>query len=393
MNNIRFAYLDYQASTPICDEALTKMHPYLVKEYANPHSSQHIAGIKSLQAIDAAKVEISKLINADADEIIFTSGATEANNLALLGMCPARSEKRRILISSIEHKCVIAPAQHLASLGYQVDFIPVTSEGIVDIVKYEAMLSGDIKLISIMAVNNEIGCIQPIKECALLAQKHGALFHSDAAQAPICLDLDVKEMGLDLLSLSSHKMYGPKGIGALYVSYELQKEMKPIIWGGGQQNGLRAGTLPTHLCVGFGAAAKFLRENGENIREETRKYRDYFWEELMNAINDLQLIGPPLDNRHAGNLNIAFNGIDAETLLGMLQTDIAASTGSACTSGVIEPSHVLSAIGLQHDIAENCIRFSFGYSTSQDHIDFAISKISDAVRMICPSTSVILNAG
>ena len=386
MSNIYFVYLDYQASTPICENALEEMRPFLSEEFANPHSSQHIAGIKSLQAIDNAKVEIAKFLNADASEIIFTSGATEANNLALLGMCSESSEKKRILISFIEHKCVIAPAQHLRSLGYQVDFIPVTSNGTIDMVKYEAMLDSDVKLVSIMAVNNEIGSIQPIKECAILAQQYGALFHTDAAQAPSCIELDVREMGVDLVSLSSHKMYGPKGIGALFVSHELQREMQPIIWGGGQQNGLRAGTLPTQLCVGFGAAAKFLRENRETIREETRQFRNYFWTELQGKINDIQLIGPSLDDRHVGNLNIAFNGIDAEVLLGMLQTNIAASTGSACTSGVIEPSHVLNAIGLQHGIAETCIRFSFGSLATLDQMDFAVSKISKAVRAMTSLT-------
>lgn len=379
MINTDFVYLDYQASTPICEIALQEMRPFLTDEFANPHSSQHIAGIRSIQAIDNAKVELSRLINVNKDEVIFTSGATEANNLALLGICTESSERKRILISSIEHKCVIAPAQHLISLGFIVEFIPVTSEGIIDLVKYEGMLGQDVKLVSIMTVNNEIGSIQPIRECALLAQKHGALFHTDAAQSLSCMEVDVMEMGVDMLSLSSHKMYGPKGIGALIVSAELQSKIQPIIWGGGQQNGLRAGTLPTHLCVGFGAAAKFLRQNRKEIREQTRTIRDYFWRELQEHVKQTSLIGPPLDARHAGNLNVAFKGNDAELILGKIQTEVGASTGSACTSGAIEPSHVLDAIGLQSDVADSCVRFSFGPNVTADQVKFAVKKIGEAL--------------
>ena len=381
-DKIDFVYLDYQASTPVCESALEKMHPFLNEEFANPHSSQHIAGIKSFQATERAKVEIADFINADPGEIIFTSGATEANNLALIGLCRANSSRNRILISAIEHKCVIAPAEHLRSLGYKIDFIPVTSDGVIDMKRYEAMLGGDVKLVSIMAVNNEIGSIQPIRECASLAKSHGAIFHTDAAQSPVCLKLDVRDMNIDLASLSSHKMYGPKGIGALYASNELQSKMQPIIWGGGQQNGLRAGTLPTHLCVGFGAAAKYLHENRTQNIKAIKENRDYFWSELQKKLNSVHLIGPHLKNRHVGNLNIAFKQIDADTLLGMLQTNIAASTGSACTSGIIEPSHVLAAIGVLPEITNTCIRFSFGLDMTRKQLDFAITEISNAINQL-----------
>jgi len=382
MNKVSFTYLDYQASTPICDEALAKMQPFLSDEFANPHSSQHIAGIKSFQAIEVAKGEIADFLNADREEIIFTSGATEANNLVLLGLCKKDTNRNRILLSSIEHKGVIAPAQHLISQGYQVGFIPVHSDGTIDMLKYERMLDHDVKLVSIMAVNNEIGSIQPLKQCSQLAHKFGAKFHTDAAQAPVTLELDVLDLDLDLVSLSSHKMYGPKGIGALYISQELQREMQPIIWGGGQQNGLRAGTLPTHLCVGFGAAAIYIRKNRSKIKKDTETLRNCFWAQLKKQINHVQLIGPSLETRHAGNLNICFKGIDADSLLGTLQTEIAASTGSACTSGAIEPSHVLDAIGLQLDDAASCIRFSFGTLITQAHIDFAVAKICNAVKLL-----------
>ncbi len=382
MTKINFVYLDYQASTPVCKDALCEMQPFLAREYANPHSSQHIAGIKSFQAIEAAKAEVAKFINADPNEIIFTSGATEANNLALLGICSPKAQKKKILISSIEHKCVLAPAEYLRSLGYEVTYIPVTSEGAVDIKEYESLLDNDVLLVSIMAVNNEVGSIQPIEECALLAKSYGALFHTDAAQSAACQKLDVHEMNLDMVSLSSHKMYGPKGIGALYISSELQNRVQPLIWGGGQQNGIRAGTLPTHLCVGFGAAAKYIRENRVEINNTIREKRDYFYEQLKEKISNIQLVGPALENRHAGNANIAFDMLDAGSLLGVLQTDIAASTGSACTSGVIEPSHVLSAMGLETDVIDSCVRFSFGADLEIEQIDFAIDKICSAAALL-----------
>jgi len=376
-----FIYLDYQASTPVCKDALKEMKPFLEKEYANPHSSQHLAGINSFQAIEAARGEVAKFINADSNEIVFTSGATEACNLALLGLCSEASKRKRILVSSIEHKCVLAPAEYLRTLGFKIDYISVDSYGIIDMDEYKALLDDDVLMVSIMTVNNEVGSIQPIKDCALLAKSNGAFFHTDAAQAATSLELDVLEMGLDLVSLSAHKMYGPKGVGALYVSNELQSKMKPIIYGGNQQNGIRAGTLPTHLCVGFGAAAKHLRLNKENIVARIKANRNYFFEGLRVKLDNIRLIGPALDERHAGNLNIAFNQIDAEVLLGMLQADIAASTGSACTSGTIEPSHVLAAMGVDDCTIESCVRFSFGEDSDQKNIDYAIDKICNAVEL------------
>lgn len=381
-DKIDFVYLDYQASTPVCEEALQEIQPFLEVEYANPHSSQHIAGIKSFQAIEDARGEVAKFLNADPNEIIFTSGATEANNLALLGLCSANSERKRVLVSSIEHKCVLAPAEHLRTLGFEVDYIPVNSDGVINVGAYEKLLGDDVLLVSIMAINNEVGSIQPINECASLARSSGALFHTDAAQAAICMELDVHEMGIDLLSLSSHKMYGPKGIGALYISNELLSIIKPIIFGGGQENGIRAGTLPTHLCVGFGAAAKNIRINREDIVAKIRAKRDYFFEGLKAKVNNIQLIGPALAERHVGNANIAFAQIDAGTLLGMLQTEIAASTGSACTSGTIEPSHVLAAMGFESNLSDSCVRFSFGMDLEQEHLDFAIDRICRAVDLV-----------
>uniref|UniRef100_A0A2A4ZAT9 Cysteine desulfurase n=1 Tax=OCS116 cluster bacterium TaxID=2030921 RepID=A0A2A4ZAT9_9PROT len=376
-----FIYLDYQASTPIFPSSLQKMQPYLTESFANPHSSQHIAGLNSFKSIEKAKVKIAQFINADPNEIIFTSGATEANNLALFGMCHENPIRKRILISSIEHKCVMAPAHHLSKLGYEVIHIPVTPDGIIDTKKFESLLDDNVFFVSIMAVNNEIGSIQPIEECASLAKSVGAFFHTDAAQAPMCLELDVHKMNLDLISLSSHKMCGPKGIGALFISNEIQNQIRPIILGGEQQNGIRSGTLPTHLCVGFGEAASYLQTNRKAIFDEIRDRRNYFYNQL-NKVADIKLIGPNLNNRHLGNLNLAFPQIDAEELLLILQTEIAASTGSACTSGIMEPSHVLTAIGIDTNTVDSCIRFSFGIGQTNKQLDLAVAKINNAICQI-----------
>jgi cysteine desulfurase len=375
-------YLDYQASTPLNKLALKAMTPYLTSEFANPHSMQHIGGIQSYKAIEDAQSQVADLINADANEIIFTSGATEANNLALFGFCNQDSKRKRILISSIEHKSIIEPAEHLMTLGFKVEYIPVDSQGIVKLDKYKEMLSDDVLLVSIIMVNNEIGTIQTIKELAYHAKTHGAIFHTDAAQAPVTKSINVCELNVDLLSLSSHKMYGPKGIGALYISNYFQNKIKPMILGGGQQNGIRAGTIPTHLCVGFGEAALYIQKNNSCIFNEIEVNRNYFWKGLNNTVSKIKLVGPNFDKRHVGNLNISFEGISADTLLGMLQKDIAASTGSACSSGIIENSHVLSAIGLSYNEQGSCIRISFGPEISNTELDQAIILLKKAIDIL-----------
>lgn len=375
-------YLDYQASTPIHESVLKAMKPYLKHEFANPHSTQHILGIKSNQAITDSQHKIAKLINADENEIIFTSGATEANNLALFGIANQNSKRKKILISSIEHKSVMAPAEHLINLGFDVEYIPVDSEGIINLDKYKEMLSTDVLIVSVIFVNNEIGAIQPIKEYARIAKSNGAIFHTDAAQAPLTTTIDVKELDIDLLSLSSHKMYGPKGVGALYIASHLQKNIQPMIFGGDQQNGLRSGTMPTHLCVGFGEAAEFVSTNKDLIFLQTKKNTEYFWKKISEQIKAMKLIGPKFENRHIGNLNIYFENIDADSLLGMLQTHVAASTGSACSSGSILPSYVLSAIGATNEEANSCIRFSFSYENTKSQLDKSIGKIAEYVNLL-----------
>jgi cysteine desulfurase len=377
-----FIYLDYQASAPPFESVINSMNTCIYTDFSNPHSVQHIAGIQSLKAIKEARRDIASLIKADDEEVIFTSGATESNNLAILGVAKKLTDRKRILVSSIEHKCVLAPAESLMNDGFVVEQIPVTKSGEVDMQAYNGMLHDDVALVSIMTVNNEIGTIQPIKKLAHLAHEYGALFHTDAAQAVMDGLVNVKESGVDLMSLSSHKMHGPKGIGILYISHDIQESVAPLIYGGGQQNGLRAGTLPTHLCVGMGAAARFIQENQQMIQEGILSMRKLFWNLLQKRVSGARIIGPNFDCRHSGNLNVCFKGVDAHILLGILQLDIGASSGSACTSGTVEPSHVLSAIGLPYNDAECCVRFSLGYGVQTEDVSRAADLIGKTVDLI-----------
>ncbi len=288
------------------------------------------------------------------------------------------------MISSIEHKCVIAAAEILEDqLGFEVVEIPVDAKGHIRIPEFESLMGDDVLLVSVILVNNEIGTIQDIVQMSGIARNHGALIHCDAVQAPITMDTWKLSQITDLLSLSSHKMYGPKGIGALYIRRDIQSELEPLIYGGGQQRGLRSGTLPTPLCVGMGAAAEFMasvefrRERGF-LRQRTDRFAD----KLRNLNYQIELNGPVDLARHVGNANIRFEGFSAKNVLSVLQPNLAASTGSACTSGIDEPSHVLLAIGLSRSQAESSIRFSLGFGTKDDYVDEAVSLIENALNRI-----------
>ena len=379
-------YFDYQATTPVDDRVLQKMLPYFTERAGNPHSSDHSVGWQSSRAIADARLSIATLIGADADEIVFTSGATEANNLGLLGLANRQKNKdrRRLLVSAIEHKCVFAVTRILVErFGFQVDHLPVDEEGRVSIVTLKDMLDDDVLAVSVMAVNNEIGTIQDIKGLSEVVRDAGAAFHCDAAQAPVSIDLSAFAKNVDLLSLSAHKMYGPQGIGILYVRRDLQDQIEPLIYGGGQQEGLRSGTIPVPLCVGMGEAAELLR--GQNIQEQRailRSRRDRFVAALEGLSWNISLNGPRGLDRHPGNANILFHGFAAHDILGALQPHLAASTGSACTSGVTEPSHVLRAIGLNGDDTEASVRFSLGFGTCDESVNEAITLISNALERL-----------
>lgn len=376
-------YLDHQATTPLNAGVLAEITPHFTEFFGNPHSSDHCLGWESRRAVENATVRVGRLIGADADEIIFTSGATESNNLALLGLGKrsADGKRRRILISSIEHKSVLEIGRTLRDqLGYTVEYIPVDGEGRIVLSALEEALDDDVLVVSIMAVNNEIGTIQDIGQISEIVRHTGAVFHCDAAQAPIAMNIRSIAQYADLISLSSHKMYGPKGIGVLYIRRELQNRIEPLIYGGGQQNGLRSGTVPVPLCVGMGAAADMVAaDSSEREREALRRRRDSFVEKVTGLPWQIVLNGPPGQNRHPGNANIRFSDFSAHDILSALQPRLAASTGSACTSGIVAPSHVLKAIGLNGEEAESSIRFSLGFGTSDEDIEEAVRLLEETL--------------
>jgi cysteine desulfurase len=373
-------YLDHQATTPIDSRVLAEMVPFFEDSFGNPHSSDHVFGWRAAQVVENAAARVARLIGADGDEIVFTSGATEANNFALLGLARRASGQRRhrILLGATEHKSVLAVGRVLEQqLGFIVEQIPVDSEGRIQSRLLKEAVGEDVLLVSIMAVNNEIGTIQDIGEIAEITRSVGALLHCDAAQAPCAMDLASIADMVDLLSLSAHKMYGPQGVGGLYARRELHDRLEPVIYGGGQQNGLRSGTVPVPLCVGMGAAAALLeRDEAAAEREQIGRRRDRFVEELTSLPWPVRLNGPKLgQDRHPCNANIRFEGFSAHDILGALQPRLAASTGSACSTGMPEPSHVLRAIGLTDWEADSSVRFSFGRGTTDADVTEAVSMI------------------
>ena len=379
-------YLDHQATTPVDRRVFAEMTPYFADSFGNPHSSDHTLGWESASAVEEATARLARLIGADSDEITFTSGATESNNLALLGLGrrAARGERHRVLVSAIEHKCVLAVSRVLEEqCGLTVEQLPVDGEGFVIFPALEEALDSDVLAVSIMAVNNEIGTIQDIEKISECVRSYGVIFHCDAAQAPLSLPINSIARHTDILSLSGHKMYGPKGVGVIYFTRGLQDQIEPQIYGGGQQNGLRSGTLPVPLCVGMGTAAEMLfGQDAEGKRTALRCRRDAFVGKLKELPWPIFVNGPGGEARHSGNANIRFTGFSAHDILNMLQPHLAASTGSACTSGIPEPSHVLKAIGLDGNESEASVRFSLGFGTSDDDIDEAVELIGGVLEKL-----------
>ncbi|MEY8144444.1 cysteine desulfurase family protein [Falsihalocynthiibacter sp. CO-5D18] len=365
-------YLDHQASTPILPIVRDAMRPFWTELHGNPHSSEHSIGWSANKAVEAARSQVANLVGADPDEVIFTSGATEANNLAIKGFIIADDKKRRrnnILVSATEHKSVLESAAYIARThGYSLLEIPVDRKGYIDLEILHEMLTEDVLLVSVALVNSEIGTVQSIEKIANLCHEVGAIFHSDFAQAPSAVDLSSYADLADAVSLSGHKFGGPMGIGALYLSRELRNDLEPLFHGGGQEAGLRSGTLALPLCVGLGSAAEFAAsDGGAASRERISLLRDRFVNGLLSASPHIFLNGEDLDLRHPGNANLRFDGYDAGNILQRLQPMVSASTGSACSSGVTDPSYVLQAIGLTNNEAQSSIRFSFGHTnTSED---------------------------
>ena len=381
MEAIAPIYLDFQATTPLDPRVLAEMLPYLSGPAGNPHSTSHLHGIAALKAVENARRQVAALIDATPDEIVFTSGATEANNLIIQGVFnSARIHGRTgIVTSTTEHKAVLEVTAHLHANGAEVRYAHVSPDGIIDLDELRKMVDGSTALVSVMAANNEIGVLQPVDEISKIARNAGALFHTDAAQAIGRVPFNVSE--IDMASISSHKLYGPMGIGAAYVARNAQRDIEPLVFGGGQERGLRSGTLPVALCVGFGAACRIAAE--ELVGEAARLLglRDQFLAILRESGVPFEVNGT-LDKRVPGNLNLHFPGVDAEALLMRVRNDMSISTGSACTADSLEPSHVLLALGFGDVRAEESVRIGLGRSTTEAEVQTASRKLAKGVAAL-----------
>ena len=381
MNEKNIIYLDYQATTPLRPEVLKAMMPYFKEKYGNPHSNNHSLGKDANIAVEKAKKNIASLINCEPEEIILTSGATESNNFAIKSIAESYGkEKIQIITLNTEHKCVIESCNFLEKKGYLVHYLEVEKNGIINFLKLEKLIKDKMSLVSIMHVNNEIGVIQPVNEIGKLCKKYGGLFHTDAAQTFSCLNIDVKKNNIDALSLSAHKIYGPKGIGALYINSKIKNIIRPLIDGGGQQNGLRSGTIATPLAVGFGEASIQIKNRLKKNFNYYKMLSNFFIRELKKNKIKFNINGD-LKKRSPVNLNIAFLEVEANQLINFLpQTAI--STGSACTSGSIEKSHVLTALKIENSIIDSSIRISFGENTKKTDLTKIAKYINTAIKKI-----------
>ena len=381
MNEKNIIYLDYQATTPLRPEVLKAMMPYFKEKYGNPHSNNHSLGKDANLAVEKAKKNIASLINCEPDEIILTSGATESNNFAIKSIAESyEKEKIQIITLNTEHKCVIESCNFLEKRGYLVHYLEVEKNGIVNFLKLEKLIKNKMSLVSIMHVNNEIGVIQPVNEIGKLCKKYGGLFHTDAAQTFSCLNIDVKKNNIDALSLSAHKIYGPKGIGALYINAKIKNIVRPLIDGGGQQNGLRSGTIATPLAVGFGEASLQIKKRLKKNFNYYKMLSNFFIHELKKNKIKFNINGD-LKKRSPVNLNIAFLEVEANQLINFLP-ETAISTGSACTSGNIEKSHVLTALKIENSIIDSSIRISFGENTKKTDLTKIAKLINSAIKKI-----------
>ncbi len=371
-------YLDYAATTPAAPEVAEAMLSCLTLSgnFANPASRTHIYGWQAEEAVEAARGQVAALLGADTREVVWTSGATESNNLALKGLFEARGYKGHLVTSTVEHKAVLDPAIWLESQGVEVTYLSPDKFGRISAEKVAGALRDDTVLVSVMFVNNELGSINPIAEIASICHSRGCLLHVDAAQAAGKISIDVAELGADLLSISAHKMYGPKGIGALYVKRDENVVVNAQIHGGGHERKMRSGTLPTHQCVGFGLAAKLAGESLEDDSKRILKLRNKLWQGIAD-LPGASVNGHP-EERVAGHLNVTFLGVEGEALLLSLR-EIAVSSGSACTSATMSPSYVLKAIGLSDADALASIRFSIGKYTTDAQIKLAVTHVRKIV--------------
>ncbi len=384
-------YLDFQATTPTDPHVVEAMLPYFTERFGNPHSRSHAIGGRAEEAVEQARARIAGVIGADPREIIFTSGATESNNLALKGVAHFYQDRKNHVVTCVtEHKCVLEAAGRLERDGFRVSYLGVRDDGLVDLDELADAITEDTVLVSIMAAHNEIGILQPIAEIGALCREHGVFFHTDAAQAVGKIPLDVAEMGIDLMSISGHKVYGPMGIGALYVRRRPRVRLAAQIDGGGQERGMRSGTLPTPLCIGLGqACALAAREMGSEA-PRLRALRDRFLDRVRQRLPDVRTNGD-MTRRLPGSLNLTFPGIDAEALMTALP-GVAFSSGSACTSASLEPSYVLRALGVDEEAARASVRFGFGRTTTEEEVDRAVDQVVEGVERLRSGSRAWANA-
>ncbi len=375
-------YIDYQATTPVDTRVMDVMTPFFTEMFGNPHSTSHSYGWEARDAVEAARVQVAGMINADPREVIFTSGATESNNMAIKGVGRFFAGRKGHMIAPVtEHKCVLESLKYVAKLGYEITLLPVGTDGLLDPAAVKDAIRDDTALVSVMHVNNEIGVIQPMAEIGAICRERGVYLHSDAAQAAGKTSIDVAAMNIDLLSLSSHKMYGPMGVGVLYVRRKPRVRLEPLMHGGGQERTLRSGTLPAPLVVGMGKAAEIITNETDADHPRIRDLRDRLMKGLQQRVPGTFINGS-LDHRISGNLNIGFEGIDSEALMDAVKDQIALSSGSACTSAAVEPSYVLRALGLSDTDAHASVRMCVGRMTTSDEIDTAIAALSAAVTTL-----------
>ncbi|KAB2083426.1 hypothetical protein ERO13_A05G255700v2 [Gossypium hirsutum] len=364
-------YLDMQATTPVDPRVLDSMLPFYLSRYGNPHSRTHLYGWESETAVETARAQVAALIGASPKEIVFTSGATESNNISIKGVMHFyKDKKRHVITTQTEHKCVLDSCRHLQQEGFEVTYLPVGSDGLIDLDRLRKEIRPDTGLISVMAVNNEIGVVQPVEEIGKICKEFNVPFHTDAAQALGKIKVDVEKWNVSLMSLSGHKIYGPKGVGALYMRRRPRIRVEPQMNGGGQERGIRSGTVPTPLVVGIGAACDLAMKEMEYDEKRIKGLQ----ERLLNGIRekiDGVVVNGSMDRRYVGNLNLSFAYVEGESLLMGLK-EVAVSSGSACTSASLEPSYVLRALGVDEDMAHTSIRFGIGRFTTEEEIDRAV---------------------
>lgn len=373
-------YMDHHATTPIDPRVLKEMLPYFDERFGNASSIDHLYGAEAFDAVEKARERIAKAINSTSEEIIFTSGATESDNLAIQGVARAYASKGRHIIScTTEHKAVLDTCKYLEELGWRVTYVPVDKYGVIDIQMIENSINSETTLISVMFANNEIGTVAPISEIGKIAKERDVLFHTDAAQAVGHVSIDVEKLGIDLISMSAHKFYGPKGIGALYVRRHSPRiKLVPTIYGGGQERGLRSGTYNVPGIVGMGKALKIavdgMDEESKRLSALTSKMRDSFV-----TIDGAEQNGHPI-NKLPHNLNMFFPGVESKALINEVKGQVAISTGSACTTQEVEPSHVILALGYPHERAHSSVRFGLGRFNTDYEVDYVISSITQAIK-------------